>query len=181
MKFTRTNIAGPLILEPIKHGDDRGYFMETFRESHFREHGVNVRFVQDNQSLSKRGTLRGMHYQLRAPQGKLVRVIEGEVFDVAVDMRKSSPAFGQWVGATLSSRNGKQLWVPPGFAHGFYVTSEMAVLCYKCTEYYRPDDEYSLRWDDPEVGIEWPLLEETPLLSSKDESGSPLSVTPLYL
>ena len=155
--------------------------METFRESHFKEHGFSLSFVQDNQSLSKRGTLRGMHYQLRAPQGKLVRVIEGEVFDVAVDMRKSSPAFGQWVGATLSSINGKQLWVPPGFAHGFYVTSEIAVLCYKCTDYYRPDDEYSLRWNDTDVGIEWPLLEETPILSTKDEGGSPLSLAPLYL
>lgn len=180
MKIIKTAIPDVLIFEPTVHGDDRGYFMETFRESWFQENGIDVRFVQDNQSRSVQGTLRGLHYQLKQAQGKLVRVISGEVFDVAVDMRKGSDTFGQWVGEILSAENKRELWVPPGFAHGFYVTSESAELYYKCTDYYCPEHEHSLLWNDPAVGIEWPLVSETPLLSAKDSAGLLLAEAPHY-
>ena len=180
MRVIETAIPDVLLLEPTVHGDARGYFMETFRESWLQENGIEHRFVQDNQSRSVQGTLRGLHYQLKQPQGKLVRVVSGEVFDVAVDMRKDSATFGQWAGAILSAENKHQLWVPPGFAHGFYVLSESAELTYKCTDYYCPEHEHSLLWNDPAVGIEWPLLNEPPLLSAKDGEGLFLADAPCY-
>ena len=174
MKITATAIPDILIFEPQVHGDERGYFLETFRESHFKERGIDLSFVQDNQSKSSQGILRGLHYQLKFPQGKLVRVLSGEIFDVAVDIRKNSPTFGKWVGEILSAENKKQLWVPPGFAHGFYVTSESAEISYKCTEYYHPEDDHSLLWNDPSIGIDWPLVTAEPLLSEKDRNASAL-------
>jgi dTDP-4-dehydrorhamnose 3,5-epimerase len=153
-------------------GDARGFFMETFRDSEFRETVADVTFVQDNHSRSGNGVLRGLHYQIRQPQGKLVRVISGEVFDVAVDIRKSLPEFGRWAGAVLSAENKEMLWVPPGFAHGFYVMSDQAEFVYKCTEYYAPEYERVILWNDPAIGIDWPLSgSDLPLLSPKDENG----------
>ena len=154
--------------------------METFRDSIFQELRLEYNFVQDNQSRSLRNTLRGLHYQYRHPQGKLVRVLAGEVFDVAVDLRQRSPTFSHWVGEYLSAENNKQLWVPPGFAHGFYVMSESADLSYKCTEYYHPEDDFSLRWDDTDVAIQWPLLTPKPLLSAKDLAAKSLKGVPLF-
>ena len=180
MRIITSSIPDVLLLESTVHGDDRGYFMETWRNSVFEEQGLDINFVQDNQSKSSRGTLRGLHYQLEFPQGKLVRVVSGEVFDVVVDLRKDSPSFGKWVGAMLSAENKKQLWVPPGFAHGFYVSSESAELLYKCTEYYHPEDEYSLLWSDETLAINWPLLDSTPLLSDKDWHAKPLTEAPVY-
>ena len=180
MRIINSSIPDVLLLESTVHGDDRGYFMETWRNSVFEEQGLDINFVQDNQSKSSRGTLRGLHYQLEFPQGKLVRVVSGEVFDVVVDLRKDSPSFGKWVGAMLSAENKKQLWVPPGFAHGFYVSSESAELLYKCTEYYHPEDEYSLLWSDETLAINWTLLDSTPLLSDKDRHAKPLTEAPVY-
>ncbi|MEQ8313568.1 MAG: dTDP-4-dehydrorhamnose 3,5-epimerase [Gammaproteobacteria bacterium] len=180
MKITPTAIPDVWILEPQVHGDERGYFMETFRQSHFIDEGIDLNFVQDNQSRSAQGTLRGLHYQLEHPQGKLARIISGEVFDVAVDLRKSSPTFGQWVGEILSAENKKQLWIPPGFAHGFYVMSDSAEFEYKCTEYYHPEDEYSLLWNDAQIGIDWPLRNEKPLLAIRDKEAPPLTDVPLF-
>jgi dTDP-4-dehydrorhamnose 3,5-epimerase len=154
--------------------------METFRLNDFKDAGDSLNFVQDNQSKSSQGTLRGLHYQLNFPQGKLVRVLSGEVFDVAVDIRKNSPTFGQWVGEILSAENHKQLWVPPGFAHGFYVTSESAELSYKCTEYYHPEDDHSLLWNDSSIAIEWPLVSDSPLLSDKDKNAKTLQAAALF-
>jgi len=175
-----TTIPDLLILEPRVHGDHRGYFMETWRQSNFARHGLPTEFVQDNQSKSQQGTLRGLHYQLAQPQGKLVRVISGEVFDVAVDLRKSSATFGQWDGVKLSSDNRRQLWVPPGFAHGFYVLSDSAEVVYKCTAYYAPEDERGLLWSDPELDIEWPLLAPEPILSDKDRAARLLKDAELF-
>jgi dTDP-4-dehydrorhamnose 3,5-epimerase len=180
MKITRTSIPEVLVFEPTVHGDSRGYFMETFRLADFADAGDALNFVQDNQSKSSQGTLRGLHYQLNFPQGKLVRVLSGEVFDVAVDIRKNSPTFGQWVGELLSAENHKQLWVPPGFAHGFYVTSESAELSYKCTEYYHPEDDHSLLWNDSSIAIEWPLVSNSPLLSDKDKNAKTLQEAALF-
>lgn len=172
MRYTKTAIPEVVLLEPTIYGDHRGFFMETWQEQSFHENVANVSFVQDNHSKSTQGILRGLHYQTQNPQGKLVRVTSGSVFDVAVDMRKSSPTFGQWVGFELSEENHRILWVPPGFAHGFYVNSETAEFVYKCTNYYTPEHEHSLLWNDPEVGIEWPLINgETPSLSDKDSKG----------
>jgi dTDP-4-dehydrorhamnose 3,5-epimerase len=180
MKITKTAIPEVLVFEPTIHGDSRGYFMETFRLKDFNDAGDSLNFVQDNQSKSSQGTLRGLHYQLNFPQGKLVRVLSGEVFDVAVDIRKNSPTFGQWVGEILSAENHKQLWVPPGFAHGFYVTSESAELSYKCTEYYHPEDDHSLLWNDSSIAIEWPLVSDSPLLSDKDKNAKTLQEAALF-
>jgi len=180
MKVIQSAIPDVLMFEPTVHGDDRGYFMETFRLSDFTELNAEINFVQDNQSKSKQGTLRGLHYQLKFPQGKLVRVISGEVFDVVVDIRESSPYFGQWVGAKLSAENKTQLWAPPGFAHGFYVLSESAEMTYKCTEYYHPEDDYSLAWNDESIGIEWPLLNSQPLLSDKDRNARSFDSAELF-
>jgi dTDP-4-dehydrorhamnose 3,5-epimerase len=174
VKLIPTAIPDVLIFEPTLHGDHRGFFMETWRESTFADIAPGLRFVQDNHSKSGKGILRGLHYQLTQPQGKLVRVIAGEIYDVAVDMRRRSPTFGQWVGVTLSADNHRQLWVPPGFAHGFLVTGESAEMVYKCTDYYAPQDEHSLRWNDPAVGIDWPLAGlgmPEPVLSAKDRDG----------
>lgn len=166
--FHKTEIEGVYIIEPKVFGDDRGYFMETYKESDFIEAGLNYKFVQDNQSKSRKGVLRGLHYQLHHPQAKLVRVISGEVFDVAVDLRKNSPTYGKWVGVILSAENKKMFMIPRGFAHGFVVLSETAEFVYKCDELYHPEDEGGIMWNDPEVGVVWPY-EGEPLLSEKDK------------
>ena len=180
MKIYPSKISEVLVLEPDVHADERGYFMETFRSSYLTKNGVELNFVQDNQSQSRIGTLRGLHYQLEFPQGKLVRVISGTVFDVAVDIRKNSRTFGKWIGETLSAENKKQLWIPPGFAHGFLVLTKSAELFYKCTEYYHPEDDHSLLWNDPAVGIEWPIQNREPILSEKDRIAQCLSQIPVY-
>ena len=170
MKFIETSLPGVIRIVPTVHGDERGYFMETWQAERFRDAGIDADFVQDNFSESSKGTLRGLHYQIKQPQGKLVRVVSGEVFDVAVDLRRSSANFGEWVGEILSAANKHQLWVPPGFAHGFLVLSDTAAFEYKCTDYYAPEHERSICWDDPDIGIEWPLPgSEQPVLSGKDE------------
>ena len=176
MKITRCDIAGLLIIEPKVFGDARGFFLETWNEQRYREAGLDLHFVQDNISSSRRGTLRGLHFQNPKSQGKLVWVIEGEVFDVAVDLRRSSPTFGRWHGLNLSGQNRLQFYVPPGFAHGFAVLSETALFAYKCTDSYSPKDELTLSWDDPEVGVKWPLSD--PVLSEKDKKGVRLKDLP---
>ena len=180
MKIITSNIPDVLIFEPTVYNDDRGYFMETWRQSVFNERGLDAKFVQENHSKSNRGTLRGLHYQLKNPQGKLARVITGEVFDVAVDLRKGSAYFRQWVGVVLSAENKKQIWVPPGFAHGFYVISDSAELTYKCTEYYDPEDDHCLLWNDKTVGIDWPLLDPSTFLSDKDKNAKLLSKAAVF-
>ena len=171
MKVIETAIPDLLILEPKVFGDARGFFMESFNARRFQEAtGLNVDFVQDNHSRSAKGVLRGLHYQIQQAQGKLVRVVRGSVFDVAVDLRRSSPTFGQWVGVTLSEENNRQFWIPPGFAHGFLVTSDSADFLYKTTDYYAPEHERSLAWNDPAVGVVWPLAGAR-LLSAKDAAG----------
>jgi dTDP-4-dehydrorhamnose 3,5-epimerase len=175
MQLIDTKIPDVKIIEPQVFGDDRGFFMETFRASLFDKLTGGKPFVQDNHSKSSQGILRGLHYQMQQTQGKLVRVVQGEVFDVAVDMRENSATFGQWVGEVLSADNKKQLWVPEGFAHGFYVMSESAEFVYKCTDYYAPEHDRSLKWDDAIVGINWPLVDgKAPLLSDKDKAGKSL-------
>lgn len=181
MKKITTNIPDVFLLEPQLFGDQRGYFMETWRADAFADLGLDLPFVQDNQSSSSRGVLRGLHYQIRQPQGKLVRVISGRVFDVAVDLRRSSPTFGQWAGAELSAENHRLFWVPPGFGHGFYVLSDQAEFVYKCTDYYAPEYERSIRFDDPRIGIQWPLREGVAtVLSEKDESGVSFAEAELF-
>jgi len=180
MRFLPTEISEVLLIEPQVFGDSRGFFMETWHAVKFAAAGLDLEFVQDNHSKSVQGTLRGLHYQIEKPQGKLVRVISGEVFDVAVDLRKSSPTFGRWIGDILSAENKKILWVPPGFGHGFYVLSPEAEFVYKCTELYAPEHERCIRWDDPELGIAWPLLAQAPLLSAKDLAGISLAAAELY-
>lgn len=173
MKVVRTSLPEVVICEPNIFGDARGYFFESFNSSAFADAaGVKCSFVQDNHSKSSRGVLRGLHYQVEQAQGKLVRVVEGTIFDVAVDIRKNSNTFGNWVGIELSAENKKQLWVPPDFAHGFVVISESAQVIYKATDYYAPEYERSVRWDDPEIGIEWPDIASSPLLSEKDNNAS---------
>ncbi len=172
MKVIDTIIPDVKIIEPKVFGDERGFFLETFRESWFRENVADVTFVQDNHSKSAQGILRGMHYQTEQTQGKLVRVTRGEVYDVAIDMRKNRATFGQWVGVLLSDENKRQLWVPAGFAHGFYVTSSITEFVYKCTDYYAPQFEQSIHWNDPTLNINWPLVDGIePQLSKKDEVG----------
>ncbi len=179
MKFIDTLIPDVKILDPKVFGDERGFFMETFRADEFSIITGAKPFVQDNHSKSMHGILRGLHYQLKQTQGKLVRVISGLVYDVAVDMRKHSATFGHWVGVELSAENKRQLWVPEGFAHGFYVVSEFAEFVYKCTDYYHPESEVSLAWDDPALGISWPLVNGvTPSLSTKDSSGYAFAQAP---
>ena len=173
MKVIDTKIPDVKLLELQVFGDERGFFMETFRDEWFRENVADHTFVQENHSKSIKGVLRGLHYQTEKTQGKLVRVVSGAVFDVAVDMRKNSPTFGQWVGEILSAENKRQLWVPEGFAHGFYVLTDEAEFTYKCTDYYNPKAEHSLIWNDETVGIEWPL-EGEPSLSAKDLAGKVL-------
>ena len=172
MQVVKTDIPDVKIIEPKTFGDERGFFLETFRMDWFKNECADVVFVQDNHSKSIQGILRGLHYQMEQTQGKLVRVVSGEVYDVAVDMRKNSPTYGKWVGVTLSAENKRQLWVPAGFAHGFYVTSESAEFVYKCTDYYHPESEVSVKYDDPTLNIDWPLVNgENPSLSGKDEAG----------
>jgi dTDP-4-dehydrorhamnose 3,5-epimerase len=167
MNITETSLPGVLLIEPKVFGDARGFFLESWNRQTFADRGLDIDFVQDNHSRSSRGVLRGLHYQLNDPQGKLVRVTQGRVFDVAVDMRRSSPHFGQWVGHELSADNHHMLWIPPGFAHGFLVLSESADFLYKTTVFYAPQWDRGVRWDDPEIAIEWPL-EGSPVLSDKD-------------
>lgn len=169
LKLIETGIPDVVVIEPDVLGDERGFFMECWHAERFRRAGIDARFVQDNHSRSSHGVLRGLHYQIRRPQGKLVRVVSGEVFDVMVDLRHSSPTFGKWAGVTLSGANHRIIWIPEGFAHGFLVTGDHADLLYKCTDYYAPEHDRAIRWDDPTIGIEWPLaLGEIPCLSAKD-------------
>lgn len=172
MELLNTSLPGVLLLQPKLFGDHRGFFMETFRKQVFEQAGIHDEFVQDNHSKSSRGILRGLHYQIKQPQGKLVRVVVGEVFDVAVDMRRSSPSFGLWVGVVLSAENKHALWVPPGFAHGFYVMSAEAEVTYKTTTYYAPEHERSLLWNDPLLNISWP--EKTNVVLSDKDKNAPM-------
>jgi len=169
MNVLTCEIAGLLIIQPKVFGDARGFFLETWNEARYREAGLGTHFVQDNVSFSRHGILRGLHFQSPRPQGKLLQVLQGEVFDVAVDLRRASATFGKWHGLIISGDNKKQFYVPPGFAHGFLVLSETALFQYKCTDFYSPKDEMALRWDDPEIGIRWPLRD--PLLSERDANG----------
>lgn len=178
IKVTNCEIEGLYIIEPAVFPDERGYFMETYNQRDFEEAGLGMTFVQDNQSMSVKGVLRGLHFQKQYPQGKLVRVVRGKVFDVAVDLRKDSQTYGKWFGVELSAENKKQFYIPEGFAHGFLVLSEEAEFCYKCTDFYHPGDEGGIRWDDPDIGIKWPLEEGTELvISEKDQKWSGLKDT----
>lgn len=179
MNVIPTAIPEVLLIEPDVFGDERGFFMEIWQRRKFAEIGIDYDFVQDNHSRSSKGTLRGLHYQIRQPQGKLVRVTQGEVFDVAVDIRRSSPTFGQWVSESLSADNKRLLWVPPGFAHGFYVTGEAAEFQYRCTDYYAPEHERSIRWDDPSLAIAWPLQGQL-VISEKDLQGYALEQAEVF-
>lgn len=172
MEFVPTQIPDVILIQPKIFKDERGFFLESYQKERFSAAGIHADFVQDNHSASTQGVLRGLHYQILQPQGKLVRVVTGEIFDVAVDLRRHSPTFGRWVGVTLSADKKNQLWVPPGFAHGFYVTSERAEILYKTTDYYAPQWERSLLWNDPALGVEWNLVNgEAPILSKKDGEG----------
>ncbi|MGQ7816786.1 dTDP-4-dehydrorhamnose 3,5-epimerase [Metapseudomonas furukawaii] len=180
MKAIPTAIPDVIVLEPRVFGDERGFFFESFNARAFTEAtGLERDFVQDNHSRSQRGVLRGLHYQLQSAQGKLVRVVQGEVFDVAVDIRRSSPTFGRWVGVHLSAENKRQLWIPEGFAHGFLVLSESAECLYKTTDYYAPEHERCIRWNDPDLAIDWPL-KDAPQLSAKDQAGSAFKDADLF-
>ena len=171
MKVVKTKLKDCVVIEPKVFGDERGFFLETFQLSRYAEEaGITLPFVQDNHSRSSKGVLRGLHFQIKKPQGKLVRVVKGEVYDIAVDIRPNSNTFGQWEGVILSEENKKQLWVPPGFAHGFLVLSDVADFEYKCTDYYDPSDEGSILWSDPDLKIDWPML--NPILSEKDSSAA---------
>ena len=176
MKYTEKSLPGVILFEPEVFEDDRGFFMETYHSEKYREAGVERPFVQDNHSQSRKGTLRGLHYQLEHPQGKLIYVVSGEILDVAVDIRKGSPTFARWTGTLLSDKNKRQLFIPEGFAHGFCVLSETANVIYKCTDLYAPGDEYGILWSDPEIDIVWPI--EKPLLSVKDSENPPLKEIP---
>jgi dTDP-4-dehydrorhamnose 3,5-epimerase len=181
MQFINTKLSDVVLIQPKIFEDGRGFFLESYQKERFAIAGIHADFLQDNHSASTRGVLRGLHYQIRQPQGKLVRVVVGEVFDVAVDLRRHSATFGHWVGATLSAEKKNQLWVPPGFAHGFYVTSEKAEILYKATDYYAPQWERSLLWNDPALGIDWPVINgESPILSEKDMKGALLSEAETY-
>lgn len=181
MDIIQTNIPDVLIIEPKVFGDDRGFFMESFNEKTFKaKTGFTSSFVQDNHSRSAKNVLRGLHYQIKQAQGKLVRVVLGEVYDVAVDIRKSSPTFGQWSGCILSETNKRQLWVPPGFAHGFVVLSDTADFLYKTTDYYAPEYERSILWNDPQLNIDWQISDE-PILSKKDQAGKPLDQAEVFV
>lgn len=181
MKFSGSELPDVILIQPKIFEDARGFFLESYQKNLFSVAGIHADFVQDNHSASTKGVLRGLHYQIRQPQGKLVRVVIGEIFDVAVDLRRSSQTFGRWVGVTLSAEKKNQLWVPPGFAHGFYVTSEKAEILYKTTDYYAPEWERSLLWNDPSLGIDWPIKEDGfPILSAKDANGLLLSNSETY-
>lgn len=181
MNIVTTSLSGVLIIEPKVFGDERGFFMEVFRANEYAASGIASPFVQDNHSASQYGVLRGLHYQIKQPQGKLIRTVIGEIFDVVVDLRRSSPTFGRWIGERLSAKNKLQLWVPQGFAHGFYVLSEWAEVIYKATDYYAPQWERSLLWSDLALGITWPLLDgQAPIVSEKDSHGKLLSEAELF-
>jgi dTDP-4-dehydrorhamnose 3,5-epimerase len=181
MHFTPQEIPDILLVDNDLLKDERGSFLESYQKERFRHAGIDCEFVQDNRSASSKGVLRGLHYQIRKPQGKLIYVIEGELFDVAVDLRRHSPTFGRALGITLTSESNTQIWIPPGFAHGFYVLSKRAELFYKVTDYYAPEWERTLLWSDPGLNINWPIIKgEHPILSSKDEHGSLLSVAETY-
>ena len=180
MKITPTQIPEVKLIEPVVHGDARGFFLESWNKKTFKDAGIQEGFVQDNHSRSVRNTLRGLHYQVGRPQGKLVRASRGEVFDIAVDIRRSSPTFGQWTGEVLSESNHRMLWIPVGFAHGFYTLSEVSEFQYKCTDYYSPEHERCILWSDPDIAIEWPLLDELPMISDKDSRGCPLIDADLF-
>ena len=178
MRIEATDIPGVVIIEPQVFEDERGFFMETYQTPRFRDAGLDCEFVQDNHSHSCRGTLRGLHYQIQHPQGKLVRVASGEVFDVAVDLRRDSPTFGKWIGALLSAANRRQVYLPPGLAHGFCVTSDEADFLYKCTDLYYPEYERTILWNDPDLAIDWPIRD--PLVSDKDRQGLPFAGVPYF-
>jgi dTDP-4-dehydrorhamnose 3,5-epimerase len=185
MKIVQTPLSGLIVFEPQRHGDSRGFFLETYRKDALEELGINEQFVQDNHSRSSQGILRGLHYQLAHPQGKLVRVARGAVFDVAVDVRYGSPTFGQWYGTILDDDTMRMMYVPPGFAHGFLVISDFADFIYKCTDYYHPQSEQGVLWDDPDIGVEWPIGGGDVLLSEKDKRNlalkdQPEALLPLY-
>lgn len=181
MQIIDTALSDVKIIEPDVFGDERGFFLESWNEKVFSDHGLPTRFVQDNHSRSQQNVLRGLHYQIKNPQGKLVRVTRGEVFDVAVDMRKSSPQFGQWVGIILSENNRRMVWIPPGYAHGFYVVSASADFQYKCTDYYAPEVERSLLWCDAAIGVQWPLAHNhAPVLAAKDANAATLDDCECY-
>jgi len=180
MNIISTIIPDVLLIEPRVFQDERGFFLESYQKNKFREAGIDVDFVQDNHSKSCHGTLRGLHYQLQQPQGKLVRVIAGEVFDVSLDVRRHSPTFGQWVGTYLSAENKKMLWMPAGFAHGFYVTSAEAEVIYKASDYYAPEWERCILWNDPAINIQWPVEGELPILSTKDLKGKLLKEAEVF-
>ncbi len=181
MTLTPTLLKDVALLDPRVISDARGFFTEVWNILTFSALGIDAQFVQDNHSRSTGGVLRGLHYQLRRPQGKLVRVIAGEIFDVTVDMRRKSPTFGQWAGEWLSAENMRMLWIPPGIAHGFYVTSAYAEFVYKCTDFYAPDDERTLQWDDPDIAVRWPLLPGRPLImSEKDRRGTPFKTIDVF-
>jgi dTDP-4-dehydrorhamnose 3,5-epimerase len=181
MEFTATQIPDVIVIDPVVFEDQRGYFMETWQAQKFADAGIDAKFVQDSQSRSTQGTIRGLHYQIEQAQGKLIRVIQGEAFDVLVDLRKSSPTFGQWVGEILSAGNRKIIWVPPGFAHGFQVLSGSADFEYRCTDFYAPEHERTIRWDDPDIAIDWPLQDgQEPILSDKDLAGVALKDAEVY-
>ena len=181
MDFSATHIPDIIVIEPVVYGDSRGFYMDTWQEKKYADAGIDANFVQDSHSRSSFGALRGLHYQVSRAQGKLVRVIQGEVFDVAVDIRKSSPTYGQWVGEVLSADNRKLLWIPPGFAHGFLVLSESADFEYRLTDFYAPQHQRTIRWDDPDLAIRWPLGDgQKPLLSEKDRAGVFLNDAEVY-
>lgn len=181
VNFIRTEIPDVIRIEPNVFGDERGFFLETYQERLFAQAGLPTTYVQDNHSGSRQGILRGLHYQIQQPQGKLVRVIAGEIYDVAVDIRRSSPTYGKWVGEYLSAQNKAMLWVPPGFAHGFYVTSEWAEVVYKATDFYAPQYERTLAWNDAHIGVIWPLLDgQPPILSAKDITGKKFAEIETY-
>lgn len=181
MQFQTTKLPGVFLIKPQVYKDDRGFFMETYQAQQFIDAGISNPFVQDNHSGSQRGTLRGLHYQIQQAQGKLVRVVTGEIFDVAVDLRRSSPTFGKWLDTTLSSENKMQLWIPPGFAHGFYVLSEWAEIVYKSTDYYAPQWERCLLWNDTHIDIRWPIIEgQALLISAKDAGGQSFEIADVY-
>jgi dTDP-4-dehydrorhamnose 3,5-epimerase len=181
MQFISTSIPDIILINPKVFGDERGFFLESYQAQRFAEAGITANFVQDNHSGSRQGILRGLHYQIRKAQGKLVRVIAGEIFDVAVDIRRSSPTFGKWESVRLSAENKLQIWVPPGFAHGFYVLSEWAEVVYKSSDYYAPEWERCIIWNDPDIGIDWPILNgQDPILSSKDTQGKSLTEADLF-
>ncbi len=180
MQFIRTQIPDVILIEPKVFSDERGFFLESYQKKRFMEAGITAEFVQDNHSKSHRGTLRGLHYQIQQPQGKLIRVISGEIFDVAVDIRRNSPTFGKWVGDYLSAENKRMLWVPAGFAHGFCVTSPEAEVIYKATDYYAPQWERTIIWNDPTIGINWPVGDTSPILSPKDAAGKPFNEAEVF-